>query len=61
MVCDNSNDNYRVEKSLLWWKFNATELWTDLENNKNYNIKGYGWRVGVLNLYPNIISAKQIN
>lgn len=57
MVCDNNNDNYKVEKSILWLKFNATELWTDLEDNKNYNIKGYGWRVGFLNLYPNIISA----
>lgn len=49
MVSDSENNQYRISDS----------LWNGLEENKKYNVDGYGWKFGFLSMYPNIYAAKE--
>ena len=52
MVVDSSNTIYMVTN--LWWKadFNDAEDWNRLDVGKTYRVKGWGYRVPWLGLYP---------
>ena len=45
---------YRV--SNVWWRadFNNEEDWNTLEIGKTYRVKGWGYRVPLFGMYPNI-------
>ena len=61
MLSDTKNNIYRV--SNLWWKgiFTRAEIWESLDSGKKYKVKGWGVRYGLLDMYPNIYSAKLLN
>jgi hypothetical protein len=61
IVTDLDNKVYSVSNSLFYGFFSSTELYTNLKINGTYIIKGYGYRVDFLNMYPNIISATLVN
>lgn len=61
MIVNNSDNPYRVAKNLWYMKFDNAETWNQLEKNKTYEIKGYGLRVPMLSLYPNIIRIKKVD
>ncbi|MBO7645179.1 MAG: hypothetical protein J6S57_02655 [Alphaproteobacteria bacterium] len=44
--------------SFWFWKWRSTELQAKLQKGKRYTAVVYGWRIGGLNVYPNIVSAK---
>ena len=62
VFCVSTKDGevYHVRKSLWYWQFYSTELWSNLKKEKTYEIKAYGWRIGMLSIYPNIVDVKEI-
>lgn len=57
-VVDNNNTIYQVNNLLYNLDFNRAEDWNLLEEGKTYKIKGYGFRMGFLDMYPTISSIK---
>ena len=51
-----STDNEIYQINNLWFKgdFNRAEDYAKIEVGKTYNVKGYGIRVGFLNMYKTI-------
>jgi hypothetical protein len=43
--------------SLFHWKFDSSDVHSMLARGGNYDMITYGWRMPVLSMYPNIISA----
>ncbi len=39
-------------------KFNSSDVYGSLDIGKSYRLKVYGWRIPILSMYPNIVSAK---
>lgn len=62
----NSDDSYYLvfceeivlkNSDSLWnWKWNSSDIYKDLDVEKSYKLKVYGWRMPILSWYPNIIS-----
>ena len=61
MICDDQNKHYKVGKSIWYWQMYAPELWSSFKEGDEYDIKGYGWRFGLLSIYPNVYSADKCN
>jgi hypothetical protein len=63
IFCISTTDGevYNVRKSLWYWKFYHTETWNSLKKGQTYNVTGYGWRYGLLSMYPNLIEAKLVS
>lgn len=58
MIQDADGNHYRVRNNLWWWQWYSTELWGRLEENTEYQVKGYGLRNGFIGLYPNIVKVR---
>ena len=58
MINDTKGHIYRLGSSIWAWHWTPAELWNSLEQDQNYKVHGYGWRVSVLRLYPNVISIE---
>ena len=46
--------------SLWYWKWRSTELQAKMQKGKKYTAIIYGWRIGAFNVYPNIVSIKEV-
>jgi hypothetical protein len=57
-VADSEGNVYAVRNSILALYFTAPENYLKLEKGKTYTISGYGWRVPILGMYPNITDVK---
>ena len=55
-IVDDTNTIYQVNNLFYTFDFNRAEDWNNLEEGKNYKIKGYGFRIGFLDMYPTISS-----
>ena len=60
LVEDETGEIYNVQNAIFFLFFQGAELYASLEENKKYNITGYGLRVPFLNWYPQIIKAVPI-
>jgi hypothetical protein len=58
IVKDTEDKLYNVNNSLWYWKWDSLEDWTNIQTNKEYIIKYYGWRVPLLGIFPNIVETK---
>jgi hypothetical protein len=59
-IADIDGNIYSVENSWFYLFFNSTELYTQFDAGNTYNITGYGYRIPVFNVYPNIIRAEKV-
>jgi len=41
--------------SLLYLKFNSSDLYKDMKEGNEYSVKVYGWRIPFLSTYRNIV------
>ena len=57
LVEDETGKIYNVQNTIFYLFFEGAELYASLEENKKYNITGYGLRVPFLNWYKHIIKA----
>lgn len=61
IIADTDNNIYTVHNSLYYGFFTASELYSNFTVGQSYKIKGYGLRVPILGMYPNVYSAMNIN
>jgi len=45
--------------SLMWWKWNSSDVYGELEEGQTYNARVYGWRIPFLSCYRNIVELKR--
>ena len=60
-ISDTNKNVYIIQNQLLYMFFTSAELYNYLNTGKRYKITGYGLRIPILNMYPNILSAKEIH
>ncbi len=60
MVYTTDNKSYKNVNTIWYWKWRSTELQAYLDKGKKYQATIYGWRIGMFDIYPNIISADEI-
>lgn len=60
MIKEKEGSHYAVPSSFWFWQFKSPELWRSLENGKTYAVTTYGWRIPVLGMFPNIVSAHEV-
>lgn len=49
------DDAYKNEDALFYGKFKSSSLQAKLQIGETYTVKVYGWRIGLLSMYPNIV------
>ena len=59
IIADTDENVYSVANSMFYNFFSAMELFTKIEVNQSYKVKGFGYRIPILGIYPNIISASK--
>lgn len=47
--------------SILFWKFNSSDIYGQIQPNHRYRCKVAGWRIQFLSSYPNIITCTQLD
>ena len=60
MVYTTDNKSYKNVNTIWYWKWRSTELQASLDKGKIYQATIYGWRIGMFDVYPNIIKVKEI-
>lgn len=60
MVYTTENKAYRNSNDIFYLKFHSAELQSQIEKGKTYQATISGWRVGMLDMYPNILNVKEI-
>ena len=60
IIVDEENNVYYIQNNMYLLFFNSIQLYSNLEINKTYRIKGYGFSYPNLGLYQNIFDAKEI-
>lgn len=60
MVYTTDNKSYKNVNTIWYWKWRSTELQASLDKGKKYQATIYGWRIGMFDVYPNIIRVKEI-
>jgi len=59
-VSDKDNNVYEIRNSMLLFHFTSAEVFNSLDINSTYKVKGYGFRVPVLGMFPNIYHASSV-
>lgn len=54
-VMDSEGRVYAISNSFPLLHFTSAEVMMKIENGKTYTVKGYGWRIPILGMYPNIV------
>ena len=57
-VMDSEGRMYSISNSLPLLHFKAAEVMMAINKDKSYTVKGYGWRVPILGMFPNIVDVK---
>lgn len=60
LVSDEEGRIYTVSNNVLLWHFTSAEVFGKMEVGKRYKIKGYGLRIPVLGMFPNIVNLLPI-
>lgn len=59
-ISDTDNKLYKISNNIYYLFFTSTELYDKIDSNKTYKITGFGKRIPILGLYPQIINAELI-
>ena len=60
LIVDENNNTYEITDLFFKGKWNSTDLYNQLENNKKYKIKTTGKRIQFLSMYPNINNIEKV-
>lgn len=52
------SETFKNSDSLVYFKFNSSDLYGMLKEGRTYTLGVYGWRVPVVSAYRNIVSIK---
>ena len=56
-VSDKDNNVYEIRNSIYLFHFTSAEVFNNLDINSTFKVKGYGYRIPVLGMFPNIYHA----
>ncbi|ANQ47991.1 DUF1523 family protein [Flammeovirga yaeyamensis] len=45
----------------IWFKFNSSDVYAKIQQNKTYNFSIVGFRFPIFSMYPNIITVEEVN
>ena len=51
---------FKIEDCWYRMQFSSSDLWGKLRVGKNFRIKYYGWRIGILSQYENITKVEPL-
>ena len=57
-VMDSEGHVYAISNSLPLLHFTSAEVMMKIEKGKTYTVKGYGWRIPIFGMFPNITNLK---
>ena len=60
MIYTKDGRAFKNVNSLWFWKWRSTELQAKIQKGKKYVADVYGWRIGGINVYPNIVNVREI-
>ena len=60
MIYTSDDRALKNTNSLWYWKWRSTELQSKIKVVKKYTATIYGWRIGALHFYPNIVDIKEV-
>jgi hypothetical protein len=61
IIKDSNGELYIISNSIYFWFFNSIELYTNIQVNSSYKIKGFGYKISSLGIFSQIVSANPIN
>jgi hypothetical protein len=59
LVWTNDGRVYKDSDNIIFWKFNSSDIYGDLEPGKTFRAKVAGWRIRFLSMYENIIEIHE--
>lgn len=54
------NGTYEITDSLVYWRWNSSDLYGKIKVGKTYEAKVYGWRIPIFSSYKNIVSVEEV-
>lgn len=45
---------------LVYWKFDSSDIYGELEVGKTYDFGVYGWRIPFFSMYKNILTVREV-
>lgn len=55
-----TTETFEVTDSLIEGRFDSSDLYGSIQRDHCYHVEVYGWRVPVLSMYRNIVSAEEV-
>lgn len=59
-IVSNNNEIFKMNRYIWYRTFDPTEKWVKIQENEKNRIKGWGLRIPMLNIYPNITEIVEI-
>jgi len=60
LVWTEQNEVFEIADSVLFWRWNSSDVYGQIEPGKTYRLRVVGWRVPILSWYRNILEARPI-
>lgn len=54
------NGTYEITDSLVYWRWDSSDLYGKIKVGKTYEAKVYGWRIPIFSSYKNIVSVEEV-
>ena len=53
------NGTYEITDSLVYWRWDSSDLYGEIKVGETYEAKVYGWRIPIFSSYKNIVSVEE--
>ena len=53
------NGTYEITDSLVYWRWDSSDLYGKIKVGETYEAKVYGWRIPIFSSYKNIVSIEE--
>lgn len=54
------NGTYEITDSLVYWRWDSSDLYGKIKVGETYEAKVYGWRIPIFSSYKNIVSVEEV-
>ena len=55
------NGTYEITDSLVYLRWDSSDLYGKIKVGETYKAKVYGWRIPIVSSYKNIVSVEEVN
>ena len=60
LIFTEDGEVFENDDSLLFWKWNSSDVYGELEVGKTYKAKVAGWRVHIFSMYRNVLTISEV-